>query len=111
MSATPVINIVIAQGTDFSEVFVSTEVDGTISQLNGFSGISVVKKHPGATTSTPFYVGIVSALGEVSIGMTSGVTATLKPGRHYYDVYLTSPTNTISRLVEGQVEVTSGIST
>ena len=111
MAATPAINIVIAQGADFSEVFTSTENDGTISNLNGFTGSSKMKKHPGATSSFPFTVGITSTTGEVSIAMTSGVTTTIKPGRYYYDVFLTSASNAVSRLVEGQVEVTPGIST
>jgi len=33
MAATPVVNIVIAQGTDFSESFTSTESDGSASKL------------------------------------------------------------------------------
>lgn len=111
MAATPAINIVIAQGADFNEIFTSTESDGTISNLDGFTGVSKMKKHPGATTSHSFTVGITSATGEVAIAMTSGVTTTLKPGRYYYDVFLTSATNAVSRLVEGQVEVTPGIST
>ena len=111
MAATPAINIVIPQGADFSEVFTSTETDGTISNLNGYTGVSKMKKHPSAVVSTSFTVGITTARGEVSIAMTSGVTTTLKPGRYYYDVFLTSATNAVSRLVEGQVEVTSGIST
>ena len=111
MAATPAINLVIAQGADFSEVFTSTETDGTVSNLNGFTGVSRMKKHPTAVDSTAFSVGITSSTGEVSITMTSGVTTTLKPGRYFYDVFLTSATNSVSRLVEGQVEVTAGIST
>ena len=111
MAATPAINLVIAQGADFSEVFTSTETDGTVSNLNGFTGVSRMKKHPTAVDSTAFSVGITSSTGEVSIAMTSGVTTTLKPGRYFYDVFLTSATNSVSRLVEGQVEVTAGIST
>ena len=111
MAATPAINLVIAQGADFSEVFTSTETDGTISNLNGFTGVSKLKKHPTAVQSTSFTVGITTTSGEVSIAMTSGVTTTLKPGRYFYDVFLTAATNAVSRLVEGQVEVTAGIST
>ena len=111
MAATPAINIVIPQGADFSEVFTSTETDGTISNLNGYSGVSKMKKHPSAVTSTSFTVGITTASGEVSIAMTSGITTPLDSGRYYYDVRLTSSSEAKSRLAEGMALVTAGIST
>ena len=111
MAATPTVNIVIAQGTTFSEVFSSTESDGTSTNLVGYSGASQIKKHPGATSSESFSVSIVGGTGEVSIAMTSGATARLKPGRYYYDIILTSNSGTVSRMVEGQALVTAGITT
>ena len=104
-------NITIPQGSDFSKTFTSLESDGSATNLTGYSAEAKLKKHSEALVSHSFTVGITSATGQVSIAMTSGVTTTLKPGRYYYDVFLTSATNAVSRLVEGQVEVTSGIST
>ena len=111
MAATPVDNIVIAQGTDFSESFTSTESDGTASNLSGFSGVSKIKKYPGSPSSESFSVSIVGLTGEVSIAMTAGKTVNLKPGRYYYDVVLTSGSGAVSRMVEGSAMVTAGIST
>ena len=111
MAAVPSVNIIIPQGTDFSEIFSSTETDGSPSNLSGYSGNSKIRKHPGATASESFSVNITGSTGEVSIAMTSGKTALLKPGRHYYDVYLTSATGTVSRMVEGMAMVTAGITT
>ena len=109
--ATPVVNITIPQGTDFSEVFTSTESDGSASNLTGYSGSARIKKHPTATTSTAFSVSITASTGEVAIAMTSGVTVGLKEGRHYYDVRLESSSGAVSRLVEGMAFVTAGITT
>ena len=111
MAAVPVINIVIAQGTDFSEIFSSQESDGSSSNLDGYTGVSKIKKHPGAIKSSSFSVGITSSTGEVSIAMTAAASVQLKPGRYYYDVYLTSSSGSVSRLVEGQADVTAGIAT
>lgn len=111
MAATPSVNIVIAQGTDFSEVFTSTESDGSASNLTGYTGQSKIKKYPESPTSETFSVSITAATGEVSIAMTAGKTVQLKPGRYFYDVYLTSSTGSISRMVEGQAMVTAGITT
>jgi hypothetical protein len=111
MSATPAINIVIPQGSDFEETYSSQEPDGSITDLTGYTGASSVKKHPGAVKSTPFTVGILTASGEVSIAMSSSTTVQLKPGRYYYDLYLTSPGGSLSRMVGGMVDVTAGITT
>jgi hypothetical protein len=111
MAVNPVINISISQGSDFSETFVSTESNGTVSNLDGYSGAAKMKKHPGATTSTSFTVSIIAAIGEVAIAMTSGVTNGLEPGRYYYDVKLTSGSGAVSRLVEGMAFVRAGITT
>lgn len=111
MAVNPVFNITIPQGANFSETFVSQESDGSLSSLTGFTGSARIKKHPGATTSTPFSVSITSAIGEVSIAMTSGVTVGLEPGRYFYDVRLESPSGSVSRMVEGMAFVTAGITT
>lgn len=111
MASTPVVNIVIPQGADFSETFTSTESDGSASNLSGYSGVAKIKKHPDATSSQSFSVSITGATGEVSIAMTSGKTVSLNPGRHYYDIYLTSGSGAVSRMVEGMAFVTAGIST
>lgn len=111
MAATPSFNIVIAQGADFSEIFKSTETDGSASDLTGYTGESKIKKYPGSPTSESFSVSITAATGEVSIAMTAGNTVKLSPGRYNYDVYLTSSSGAVSRLVEGQAIVTAGITT
>jgi hypothetical protein len=111
MAATPAVNIVIPQGTDFSEVFTSTESDGSISNLSNYVGSAKIKKHPGSTSSQSFTVSIIGAIGEVSIAMTSGKTVALEPGRYYYDIVLTSGSGSVSRMVEGMAFVTAGITT
>ena len=45
MAVNPVINISIPQGSDFSETFVSTESDGSASNLAGYSAAAKMKKH------------------------------------------------------------------
>ena len=111
MASNPVTNISIPQGSDFSETFVSVESNGTASNLAGYSGAAQMKKYPGATESTSFSINITASVGEVSIALTSGVTAGLEPGRYYYDVRLTSGSGAVSRLVEGMAFVTAGITT
>jgi len=111
MAANPVINIVIPQGSDFTETFTSTESDGSASNLSGYTGTARMKKHFSSTSSTSFSVSITASTGEVSIAMTSGVTLGLTPGRYQYDVRLESSSGAVSRLVEGMALVEAGITT
>ena len=107
MAVNPVINISIPQGADFSETFVSTESNGSTSNLTGYTGTARMKKHPGATESTS----ITAITGEVTISLSAATSAGLDPGRYYYDVRLESSTSTVSRLVEGMAFVRAGITT
>jgi hypothetical protein len=111
MAVNPVINISIPQGSDFSETFVSTESDGSTSNLAGYSAAAKIKKHSGASASTSFSISITASIGEVTISLTDTQTTDLDPGRYYYDVVLTSGSGSKSRLVEGMAFVRAGITT
>lgn len=111
MAVNPVVNITIPQGSDFSETFVSTESDGSRTNLAGYSGTAKIKKHYGATSSTSFTVSITTAIGEVTISLPAATTVSLEPGRYYYDVRLQSASGKVSRLVEGMAFVRAGITT
>ena len=110
--ATPVVNIVIPQGTDFTQTFTLKESNSTAKNLSGYSGYSVLKKHDTATTSFPFAVSITSAAdGKITISMTDTASVALKPGRYVYDLVTTSGVGTVTREVEGMAMVTAGITT
>ena len=110
--ATPVVNIVVPQGSDFTQTFTSKESNGTARDLSGYSVSAVLRKHDTATSSTSFSAGITSATaGKVTITMTDTTSLNLTPGRYVYDVRLVSGIGTVSRLVEGMAMVTAGITT
>ena len=110
--ATPVVNIVVPQGSDFTQTFTSKESNGTARDLSGYSVSAVLRKHDTATSSTAFSAGITSATdGTVTITMTDTTSLNLTPGRYVYDVRLVSGIGTVSRLVEGMAMVTAGITT
>ena len=111
MAATPSVNIVIAQGADFSQTLTKKNSDGSAFDLTGYSAGAVIKKHFSSTSSTSFTVDITSSTGEVTISLTDTQTLNLDPGRHQYDVRLTSPGGLRSRMVEGSAIVTAGITT
>ena len=108
--ATPVVNIVVPQGSDFTQTFTSKESNGTARDLSGYSVSAVLRKHDTATSSTAFSASITSAAaGKVTITMSDTTSLNLTPGRYVYDVRLVSGIGTVSRLVEGMAMVTAGI--
>ena len=47
--------------------------------------------------------------GRVQLTITAAVTATLKPGKYFYDLLLNSPTGKTTRAVEGTVLVKKAV--
>lgn len=110
MAAAPV-NIVIEKGTDFSESFAIKNYDGTIVSLSGCSAVSKLKKYPESETSYSFSTSINESVGEVLISMGNTTTNSLDPGRYYYDIVITNPDTTKTRVVEGMALLTPSAST
>lgn len=100
-------NLTIDQGTDFrSTITVEDSVDGIVN-LTGYTAVGQVRKTYNSTTSYDFTTQINNpTLGELIIILPNTITANMKPGRYVYDVEITSPTGTVTRVVEGQVEIT-----
>ena len=99
------LNLIIDQGTSFFTSFTVNDDGGSPINFTGYSGSSQMRKHYSSSNSTSFTV-TANSTGGVSLALTSNVTANLVAGRYVYDVEMTAPANTTSRIVEGIVTVT-----
>jgi hypothetical protein len=102
-------NITIDQGTSFSTTIDVTDEDGNIVDLTGFTGAAQMRKHYTSTAQTAFTVSITANTGAVSLSLSANVTNTIAAGRYVYDCELTDNIGTVSRLIEGIVTVTPGV--
>jgi hypothetical protein len=102
-------NIVIDQGTSFSTSIDVTDEDGNIVNLAGFTGAAQLRKHYTSTAQTAFTVSITAAAGVVALSLSANATNNIAAGRYVYDCELTDSAGTVSRLVEGIVTVTPGV--
>lgn len=102
-------NITIDQGTSFATTIDVTDEDGNIVNLTGYTGAAQMRKHYTSTTSTAFTVAITANTGEVKLSLTANATNNVVAGRYVYDCELTDASGTVSRLVEGIVTVTPGV--
>ena len=104
-------NIVIDQGTDYSASIDVTDADGDALNLTGHTGKGQVRKTFSSTTAIDFAVSVANpaTTGVLNIGLTNVQTNAMKAGRYVYDIEITSGSSTKTRVLEGQLEITPGV--
>jgi hypothetical protein len=102
--------LLIEQGATFSTVVNVVDSAGAAVNLSGYSASSQMRKSYYATSYTiitPTITG--NANGEITLSMTAANTANLTPGRQVFDLLITSPNGTKTRVIEGIVVVSPGV--
>lgn len=102
-------NIVIDQGSDFSSKVSLTDVSGAAFNLTGYTTAAQMRKNYASVGATTFNTSHNGANGQITLSLSKTITNTLAPGRYLYDVEITSSGNTTTRVVEGIVTVTPGM--
>ena len=98
------------QYANFSTTVNVEDSFGDAINLYGYSAASQIRKSyysSSANTLTATVTGIAN--GEITLSMTAANTANLTPRRYLYDLVITAPDQTKTRVVEGIVNVLAGI--
>ena len=83
---------------------------GDAINLTGYTASSQIRKSYYSSIANNFTTTVTgTANGEITLSMTAANTALLTPGRYLYDLLITSPGGTKTRVVEGIVTVTPGV--
>lgn len=83
---------------------------GAAVNLFGYSASSQMRKSYYATSFTIITSTITgNANGEITLSMTSANTANLTPGRSVFDLLITAPNGTKTRVIEGIVVISPGV--
>jgi len=78
--------------------------------LFGYSASSQMRKSYYATSNTIITSTITgNANGEITLSMTAANTANLTPGRSVFDLLITSPTGVKTRVIEGVIVISPGV--
>jgi hypothetical protein len=102
--------IEVEQFATFSTTINVKDSTGTTLNLFGYSANSSIRRSYYSNTSNDFTASVTNvALGEITITMTAANTANLTPGRSLYDVVITAPNGTKTRVTEGIVNILPGI--
>lgn len=98
--------LTLEQGATFSTTVNVEDTQGTAINLAGYSASSQIRKSYYSTSANSFTATITSnANGEITLSMTAANTANLNAGRYLYDLLITAPNTTKTRVVEGIITV------
>ena len=112
MSAVYVHNLTVYSGTDFVQEYDMYEVGNRVVDLTNYDARAQLRKHIGSGTSVSFTVGFPDRKnGKIKLSIPSWQTSRLKSGRYVYDILFTKPSGAQDIVLEGSVNVRTGIST
>ncbi len=103
-------NLTVDQGSTFSASIDITDTEDNVLVLTGYTVAGQIRKTYDSSTAVNFTASVSNAsTGEVTISLTPAQTNALVAGRYVYDVEITSAGGTVTRVIEGQLEVTPGV--
>lgn len=103
-------NLFVDAGSNYSNIITVSASNGQPLNLTGYSVASQMRKSYGSTTSYNFTSSIYDATtGKIRLQLTPIQSEAIPAGRWLYDVEITSPTGSKTRVIEGIVTVTPQI--
>ena len=102
--------ILIEQGATFSTTVNVEDTNGSAVNLASYIAASQMRKSYYASSYNIITSTVTSnANGEITLSMTAANTANLTPGRQIFDLVITSPTGIVTRVVEGIIVISPGV--
>ncbi len=104
-------NLVIDCEADFQQTFtLEDQTTNAAKNLSGHTFSAHLRKHAASSTYTSFSSSVSNAAGgEFKLVLTDSQTGNLTPGRYVYDVLMSAPDGTKTRVVEGMAIVREGV--
>tara|TARA_B110000503_G_C7112978_1_gene399020 strand:+ start:72 stop:404 length:333 start_codon:yes stop_codon:yes gene_type:complete len=103
-------NLIVDQGSDYTTTIYVTNNQGDVLDLTLYTSRAQIRKAYTSTTAVDFTTSILDPLaGTIKISLTNAQTAIMKSGRYVYDVEIVSDIDIVSRVVEGQLEVSPNV--
>lgn len=112
MAAVFVSNLVIYTHTDFEQTFVLEDSQSNSAMnLTGYTGCAQLKRYESSSKSADFAVNFSNdrTTGRVTLEMNASVTASIKPGKYFYDLLLKNGSGSVTRIVEGTALIKKSI--
>ena len=100
------------QGTSFNNIInITDDVTNTYVNVYGYSVTSQLRRSYYSTNASANITCTITdyANGEITLSMTAANTALIKAGRYLFDVKTVDTNNVASRILEGIMTVTPGV--
>jgi hypothetical protein len=102
--------LLIEQGASFSTTVNVEDTSGSAVNLSSYTASSQMRKSYYSSSYNIITSTVTgNANGEITLSMTSANTANLTPGRQIFDLIITSSTGIVTRVVEGVIIVSPGV--
>ena len=102
--------LLIEQGATFSTTVNVEDTAGAAINLYGYSASSQMRKSYYATSNTIITATVTgNANGEITMSMTAANTANLTAGRSVFDLLITAPSGIKTRVIEGIIVISPGV--
>lgn len=98
-------NLTADQGSNFDSSVVVSAADGNTLNLSTYTVRAQVRKSYTSSTAVDFSTTKDSA-GKIGFSLTASQTGNMKAGRYVYDVEIESAAGVVTRVLEGQIEIT-----
>ena len=103
-------NLFVDAGSDYSNIITVSATNGQALNLTGYTVACQMRKSYGSTTVYSFAPSLYDAVnGKVRLQLSASTSSSIPAGRWLYDVEITSPSGTKTRVVEGIVTITPEI--
>ena len=100
-------NLTVDQGSSFESTIDITDSENNPVNLTGYTFRGQIRKTYASTTSVSFTITSTTPTGgSINLVLSAAQTSGIKAGRYLYDVEIISSTNIVTRVIEGQIEVT-----
>jgi hypothetical protein len=104
------VELILEQAATFNTTVNVNGADGSTVNLANHYANSQIRKSYYSTTAYDLDAAITDAYdGVITLSMTAANTSNLRPGRYVFDLTTTDANNVVTRVVEGIVTVTPGV--
>lgn len=105
-------DLCIDQGTTFNTTLTLSDQSGNPMDLTGYTAYSQMKKWYTSTANATFNFTVTIPTpntGVLNLSMSPAITSSLWAGRYVYDVDIVDSSNNVTRVIEGFVTLTPGV--
>lgn len=98
-------NITADQGSNFNTTVDVTDTNGQSVDLTSYTIRGQIRKTYSSSTAIDFAT-TKNSTGQIGLSLTASQTGAMKSGRYVYDVEIVSSAGVVTRVIEGQFEIT-----